>query len=251
MAPRFETGVETARLAGDYLRSQFRTRHSHTYKSPGDPVSEIDHNAERLIVEHLQSTYPNDAVLSEERGAIGDGSKRWIVDPLDGTSNYLRGIPDFAISIAFEVDDEPRFGIVYRPASDDMYAAARTAEFDAGVSLGVSDTESLDRALVSIPYASAQSDRDAVWETHRVLGSNVEGLRSSGSGALDLAYVASGITDATCGFNQSEWDRSAGLFLVEAVGGRVTNHRGQECANGDFVASNGRVHDELLDAVPE
>ncbi|MFC4542844.1 inositol monophosphatase family protein [Halosolutus amylolyticus] len=239
-----DIAIEAARQAGRYQREQFGITLEYDYKSSGDPISRIDHESERLILDRLTAAFPDHAILSEERGTIGSGENRWIVDPLDGTSNYVRGIPDFAVSIALEVDDRLHTGVIYRPMSDDLYAA--TLESDGVVSeestaIGVSETNALENALVSVPYSSACTDRAAVWETHRALGSNVEGLRSSGSGALDLAYLAAGRTDAACGFEQSEWDRAAGLLLVEAAGGEIAR------VDGDFVASNRRLHGDVLD----
>ncbi|PSP88143.1 inositol monophosphatase [Halobacteriales archaeon QS_4_69_34] len=250
MAEYLEAATEAARLAGTHQREQFGTLHGHEYKSPGDPVSAVDHESERLIIEHLTARFPGCAILSEERGGVGDGEERWIVDPLDGTSNYVRGHPAFSVSIALEIAGELRVGVVYVPMRDDLYAVSRDSEgFDDGPAIGVSETDRLDSALVAIPYSSSGTDRDDLWATHRTLGSAVEGLRSTGSGALDLAYLAAGITDAACGFGQSRWDRAAGLVLVEAAGGQVTDHEGRADHDGDFVASNGLLHGDVLDDI--
>jgi len=144
---------------------------------------------------------------------MGDHETKWIVDPLDGTSNYLRGLPDFTVSIGLSVGGETELGVVYRPVSDELFAASKRSEPpDEAVTLGVSDRDAIEEALVAIPYSSRNKDRDRVWETHRYFGSQVEGLRSTGSGALDLANLASGVTDIVYAFDQSEWDRTAGRF---------------------------------------
>lgn len=250
MTEYMETAVEAAQLAGAYQRTRFDSTREYEYKAPGDPVSEVDRESERLILDHLDDSYPDHAVLSEERGAVGDAARRWIVDPLDGTSNFVRGHPDFTVSIALEDDGELLTGVVYRPMSDDLYAVSRDrGVHEDSIALDVSRTERLDQAVVSIPYSSSCMKRAEVWETHRRLGSITEGVRATGSGALDLAYLAAGATDAVCGFEQSEWDRAAGLFLVEHAGGTVSDHQGATRHAGDFVASNASLHQAVIDEV--
>jgi myo-inositol-1(or 4)-monophosphatase len=250
MSSYLTVAIDAATTAGAYQREQFGSVSDYEYKAPGDPLSEIDQESERMIIDRLSAEFPDHAILSEERGVVGEGDARWIVDPLDGTSNFLRGIRDFSVSIALELDGQVHTGVVYRPMSDDVFAATRGGEsFAEGVTLGVSDTAALDSALVSVPYSSSNSRHEDVWATHRSLGTHVEGIRSSGSGALDLAYLAAGITDAACGFGQNEWDCAAGLLLVESAGGQITDHRGAPDYDGDFVASNRTLHDDVLTCV--
>ncbi|NIB99268.1 inositol monophosphatase family protein [Halobacterium sp. R2-5] len=247
-----ETAAEAARLAGDFQRSAFTEDHDTDYKGPGDPVSEVDLESERRILKHLTDAYPSHGILSEEDGGVGNQDVRWVVDPLDGTSNYLRGLPDFCVSIALEVEGTLRAGVVYRPMSDDMYAATLSGDSTtASVALEPAETTDPESALVSLPYSSSRAGRDDVWAVHRAFGSTVEGIRSTGSGALDLAHVAAGHTDAACGFNQSLWDRAAGEVLVEAAGGTLTDHTGGENHDGDFLASNGHLHGTLVDCIPD
>lgn len=256
MSTYLDIAVEAARHAGSYQREQFGTIDEHKYKSPGDPVSEIDHESERRILERLTNEFPDHTVLSEERGLVGaeDGepTHKWIVDPLDGTSNYLRENPEFAVSIALETEGTLEAGVVYRPMSDTLFAASRddsTTTDVEGVPLNVAPIERLPSALVAIPYSSSNLERDAVWRAHRELGSRVEGLRSSGSGALDLAYLAAGRIDAVVGFDQSRWDCAAGHLLAEIAGATVTNFDGGPDYSDDFVATNGQLHTSVLDAI--
>ena len=217
---------------------------------PIEGESAIDRESESLIVERLREAYPDHRVLTEEAGRIDGGGARWIVDPLDGTANYLRGLPAFAVSIAFERDGQVEAGVVYHPPRDELYAATRDGWVpEEAVSLGVSAVTDTERAFVSVPYASDSLDRPALWDSQRRIARQVAGVRSTGAGALDLATVAAGRTDAACGFDQHEWDRAAGLLLVAAAGGRVTDHCGGRPVGGDFLASNGHVHDALLDAL--
>jgi len=248
MSECLSVAIEAAKIAGEYQRSQFEEITEHDYKSPGNPVSEVDHRSEALIVERLSSSFPDHTILSEESGMMGDHETKWIVDPLDGTSNYLRGLPDFTVSIGLSVEGETEVGVVYRPVSDELFAASKRSEPpDEAVTLGVSDRDAIEEALVAIPYSSRNKDRDRVWETHRYFGSQVEGIRSSGSGALDLANLASGVTDIVYAFDQSEWDRTAGRFLVEMADGVVTGHDGDATSTGDFVASNEKLHERATD----
>jgi len=175
---------------------------------------------------------------------MGDHETKWIVDPLDGTSNYLRGLPDFTVSIGLSVGGETELGVVYRPVSDELFAASKRSEPpDEAVTLGVSDRDAIEEALVAIPYSSRNKDRDRVWETHRYFGSQVEGLRSTGSGALDLANLASGVTDIVYAFDQSEVGSYRRPVLVEIADGVVTGHDGGATSTGDFVASNEKLHE--------
>lgn len=251
MSDYLTVAVEAARRAGSYQRDQFGTLDGHEYKAPGDPISEVDHESEQLVLDQLQAAFPDHTILSEERGAVGGpaDTHRWVVDPLDGTSNFVRENPEFAVSIALEVDDRLTVGVIYRPMSDTLYAASRDGAADESVPLDVSVVDQLDSALVAIPYASAHADRDDLWATHRALGQRVEGIRSSGSGALDLAYLAAGRIDATVGFNQSRWDCAAGLLLAEVAGATVTDHTGGADAAGTFVGSNGHLHETVLQHV--
>lgn len=242
-----DTAIQAARRAGEYQRDNYNDPLQYQYKSEGDPVSEIDRESENRIIEFITDRHPSHSILSEETGAVGNSSHRWIVDPLDGTSNYVRGLPDFAVSIALEVDGILQIGVVYRPLTDDLYAAARDGTTpDDGIVLSTSATDRPESSLAAISYSSSRSDRKAVWETHRRVGSEVEGIRSSGSGALDLAYLAAGKIDAVCGFDQSRWDSAAGLLLIEAADGSVT-HGVVGCkSDGDFVASNGQLHSNFI-----
>lgn len=256
MPTYIKIAAEAARDAGSYQREQFGTINDNQYKSPGDPVSEVDHESERRILERLTTEFPDHAVLSEERGHVGadDGNPthKWIVDPLDGTSNYLRDSPEFAVSIALETEGTLEAGVVYRPMSDTLFAASRgdaTAADVDGLPLGVASIERLPSALVAIPYSSSRLERDAVWNAHRELGSRVEGLRSSGSAALDLAYLAAGRIDAVVGFDQSRWDYAAGLLLAMTAGATVTNFAGGPEYSDDFVATNGNLHTSVLDRI--
>ena len=248
MKELLETAAEAARLAGRYQRDRFEEGVEWSYKAPGDPVSEIDRESERLIADRIADRYPDHALLSEERGESGDAPERWIVDPLDGTSNYVRGRTDFCVSIALEIDGRVRLGAVYRPMSDDLHAATVEGMTIGDGEIETSDVDDLGSALVALPYSSSCREREAVWDAHRTFGQTSEKLRSA-SGALDLAHVAAGKVDVACGFEQSAWDRAAGLALVEAGGGRVTDHAGRPNPEEDFVASNGPLHDAALDAL--
>jgi myo-inositol-1(or 4)-monophosphatase len=243
MVDYLSVAIEAAKIAGEYQTDRFGEVTEHDYKSPGNPVSEVDRRSETLIAERISSSFPDHAILSEESGMAGDHEITWVVDPLDGTSNYLRGLPQFTVSIGMSVGGKTELGVVYQPIGDRLFAASdRSQEPDEAVALGVSDRNSIDHSLVAIPYSSRNKNRDRVWETHRYLGGRAEGIRSSGSGALDLANLASGVTDIVYAFDQSQWDRTAGRFLIEAAGGIVTGHSGETAPSGDFIASNEELH---------
>lgn len=253
MSEYLRVAAEAARLAGEYQRDRFGTTADHEYKSPGDPVSEVDHESERRIVDRILAAFPDHAVLCEERGLVGseEGEDTWIVDPLDGTSNFLRDDPDFAVSIALECENVLRAGVVYRPMSDTLYAASRDGPGGVdGTDIGVSPVDRLEQSFVALPYSPERADRDDIWTTYRALGERVEGIRTSGASALDLAYLATGRIDAVVGFDHRRWDCAAGVLLVDVAGGRVVDDTDGPDNTGDFAATNGHLHEAVLSQVP-
>ncbi len=220
-------------------------------KGPADFVSAADKTAERILVEELKKARPNYSFLLEERGAIdgSDSSNRWIVDPLDGTTNFLHGIPHFAISIALERDGEIYAGVIYNPVTDELYLAEQgCGAYLNGHRLRVSARRELDEALFAtgIPFKGAK-DHSAFLKQLEAVMSCTAGVRRFGSASLDLAYVAAGRYDGFWETALQPWDIAAGIILVREAGGFVTEIGGGTgmLNSGSILAGNDSLHDSL------
>jgi len=248
-----ELAVALARRAGALQRERFETElEVHTKRTAIDLVTEIDRACEALIVEALALERPDDAVLGEEGSAHGaaDAEWRWIIDPLDGTTNYAHGYPCFCVSIGVEHRGERAVGVVYQPLLDELFHAVRGAgAYLNGRRLHVSRENDLSRALLVTGFS---------YDVHTSIDDNVRqftmavkaarGVRRDGSAALDLCYVAAGRCDGFWEFNLRPWDIAAGILLVEEAGGCVSDIRGGPPAAGESVlASNGVLHSALLE----
>jgi myo-inositol-1(or 4)-monophosphatase len=216
-------------------------------KGPGEFVSTADLKAERTLRSELSRARPGYGLLFEESGEVaGDGRHRWIVDPLDGTTNFLHGIPHFAISIALERDGEVIAGVVYEPTRDEMYWAEKGAgTYLNDRRLRVSARRQLAEALVGtgLPFRD-RSDQPVYLGTLAAVMPATSGVRRFGAAALDLAYVAAGRLDGFWEFALQPWDIAAGMLLVREAGGFVTDLAGGQTMmqTGDVLAANDRLH---------
>jgi myo-inositol-1(or 4)-monophosphatase len=217
-------------------------------KGPGDFVSTADLKAERTLKAELTRARPGYALLFEESGAQpgSDPRHRWIVDPLDGTTNFLHGIPHFAISIALERDSEIVAGIVYEPTRDEMYSAEKgLGAYVNDRRLRVSARRQLSDAVIGtgMPFG-ARGDPPAYLATLASVMAATSGIRRMGSAALDLAYVAAGRYDGFWEFGLAPWDIAAGLLLVREAGGYVSDLSGGHSmmASGEVLAANDHLH---------
>ena len=236
--------------AGGLLLRELEGERDISFKTRIDLVTEMDRASEQLIISRINSEFPDDRILSEEAGeAGGDGDRRWIVDPLDGTTNYAHGFPFFAVSIAVE---DPSVGIVAAavcaPYMNEMYTAFRGggARLN-GRSVSVSDTKELKYSLLAtgFPYDVVESGRNIGCFTKFLY--IAQEIRRPGSAALDLCSVAAGRLDGFWEFGLKSWDTAAGLLIVSEAGGAVTAIDGG--AYNPFIdgilATNGRVHSEM------
>jgi len=247
MTSELETALSAARKAGEVLRTSFGAEHSITYKGEVDIVTEIDEEAERMIREELLGTFPSYGMLAEEGGErAGKEDARWIVDPLDGTTNYAHGLPIFCVSVALERAVEGVvLGVVHDPMREETFVAERgRGAILNGEPISVSDTEEPIRALIAtdFPY-----DRERMPETLELFGrfsALSRSMRRLGAAALDLCYVAAGRMDGYFMRGVRPWDLAAGSLIVREAGGKLTDYRGDELAldGGEIVASNGRLH---------
>jgi myo-inositol-1(or 4)-monophosphatase len=255
MNPMVTIAVRAARDAGRILTRHIDRVDTLTIvdKGKNEFVSEVDRSAEQAIIAVLKEKYPHHAILAEESGSQGKSDFQWIIDPLDGTTNYLHGIPQYAISIALKVKGRLELGVVYDPAKEEMYTASRGegAQLN-GRRLRVSNRKDLRGALLGtgIPY------RDFRYSKHYLgmlndLMAETSGVRRPGCAALDLAYVASGRFDGFWELGLAQWDIAAGVLLIREAGGLVTDIAGGEnfLQSGNIIAAGPKVHNAMLRAI--
>ncbi len=222
-------------------------------KQQMDFVSEVDKLAEAEIIKELRRAYPDHAILAEESGAIGKGPLTWVIDPLDGTHNYLRGIPHFSVSIALLDKGVPVHAVVFDPLRDELYTASKgDGAYINDRRMRVSKRENLGGAMIAtgFPYRQREHLVPQLDMTRAILG-QAEDIRRSGSAALDLAYVAAGRYDGYFEIGLKPWDLAAGVLLVHEAGGRYCDFAGRDGipASGNIVAGNLNVTKALLDAI--
>ena len=222
------------------------------FKGPVDLVTEGDRRSEECILRTLRSRYPQDAVLAEERGEVGgDSPYRWLVDPLDGTTNYAHGLPVFAVSVAVEREGQVLAGAVYEPVADRLYVAGRgLGARRNGRPLRVSQQGRLEMALLATGFAyHSRSPDQANLDHFANFSREAQGIRRLGAAALDLCWVAEGWFDGFWEYGLHPWDVAAGMLVVEEAGGRATDFLGRPVRLSGavhIVASNGRLHEAML-----
>lgn len=246
--------IRVARDAGRLLRDRVGTRIDVAHKGAINIVTDVDIASERLIREAIATQYPRHQVLAEEGGLDESRSEyRWVIDPLDGTTNYAHGYPVFCVSIALEFQGETILGVVYDPMRDELF----TAERGGGAALNnrpirVSSTASMMESLLStgFPYdirTSTLTNLDH-WANFAM---NAQALRRDGAAALDLSYVACGRYDGFWELNLSPWDMAAGALIVTEAGGRVSDFDGGEFSSykPEIIASNGLIHARMVEII--
>jgi len=212
-----------------------------------DIVTDADRASERLIVERLRKVYPDATVVGEESGTHrGSANERWIVDPLDGTTNYAHGYPLYCVSIAYEFEGELVAGVIYAPAMNECFRASRgNGAFINHRRISVSTISQVADALTCTGFRPSDFRRNA--EYFEAVSGRAQAVRRDGSAALDLAYVGCGRFDAFWERDLQPWDVAAGTLIVREAGGTVTQMDGSEphLESGSILATNGRVHDEM------
>lgn len=254
MHPMLNIGVRAARAAGRVITQGVGRLDTLQIdvKGRNDFVSDIDRRAESDIIDVLARAYPDHAILAEESGASGpaDAEYRWVIDPLDGTTNFLHGLPHFSVSIALMRHDKLFQAIVYDPMRQELFTAGKGdgAYLDAK-RIRVRKTHKLEHALLGtgFPYRVGQ-DLDFYQRTSRHFTERSGGIRRLGSAALDLAYIAAGRLDGCWLTGLSEWDLAAGALLVREAGGLVNDFDGGDTwrQSGELIAATPKVHHEML-----
>lgn len=241
--------MEAARLGGAIVAEHFGSSPAPDYKGKFDPVTAVDRASEAAVLAHIEKTRPLDEVMAEETGGTIHKGRHWIIDPLDGTVNYVHGIPQVSVSVALYEGDTGLVGVVYDPLRDEIFTAVQDegARLNGHV-ISVSATQELERAVVAtgFPY-DHDVKADELTAVLREVLPHVNGVRRFGSAALDLAWVAAGRFDAYWELGIAPWDGAAGEILVREAGGTVTDPLGRNSTPimGLVVATNGRLHNSL------
>jgi myo-inositol-1(or 4)-monophosphatase len=244
--------VEAAQTAGTLLRKNFHHGHRFALKSGfRDLVTEFDRRAEEIIVSLIRKSFPEHSILTEEGSVcpIDTAPYQWIIDPLDGTTNFAHGFPFFAISIALYYEDEALVGVVYNPIHDELFVgeSGQGAQLN-GQPIRVSQTETLQESLVmtGFPYDERLIPKHLAWWER--FARKTQTLRRLGSSALALSYLAAGRADGYWELDLKPWDMAAAVLIVREAGGTVTDLRGGklDLSHGEVLASNGKIHHAML-----
>lgn len=246
-----QEAVAAARIAGRYQKSRFASSLDIEMKGDKNLVTEVDKESERLIVAHLLARFPGHDIVAEEGDYPRGGSPfRWIIDPVDGTTNYAHGYPWFCSSIGLELEGELVAGAIYNSVYDELFTATKGggAQLN-GTPLSVSARAPLQNSLLGtgFPYDCA-TDPANNFANFIAFQKKARGIRRAGAAALDLAYVAAGRLDGFWELKLKAWDVAAGVLLVREAGGTVTTFDGSpyDIFNDRIVASNGLIHDEMV-----
>jgi myo-inositol-1(or 4)-monophosphatase len=255
MHPLLNIAIRAARRAGEIIvRSLVRLESLEvTTKGRNDYVSEIDRAAEREIIDIIHKHYPEHAILAEESGRSGEHDTTWIIDPLDGTTNFLHGFPVFAVSIAVQQRGRLEIGVIYDPMRQEVFTAARGAGAHLeNRRMRVSKQRLLEGALLAtgFPYREDERYADNYFAMFRTLTTLSAGIRRPGAAALDLAYVAAGRVDGFWEMGLKPWDTAAGTLMIQEAGGRVGTLGGEEYRLGaNIVAGAPKVYAALIAAI--
>jgi myo-inositol-1(or 4)-monophosphatase len=249
---RLDAATEAAKRAGIYLMEVLEQKRDISKKGIVDIVTDADKGAEMIIHNIISEEYPDDGFLAEE-GTQDKGSSglMWIVDPLDGTTNYTHRFPVFCVSIGLVKDGVPQAGCIYNPNLDELFSAHRgEGAFLNGDPIKVSDNDQLINSLLAtgFPYDIRESDADNMNNFYAFYKNGAQAVRRAGSAALDLAYTACGRFDGFWEMKLHPWDIAAGVLLVEEAGGKITDFDGNpmDLFKGEILASNNVIHSEMI-----
>jgi myo-inositol-1(or 4)-monophosphatase len=253
MQPLLNIAVRAARRAGEIIVRGMNRLHRIDVHAKGhnDFVTEIDLQAERDILDTIRKHYPDHAVLAEESGPHGDSEFVWIIDPLDGTTNFIHGFPQFAVSIGVQRRGRMEHAVVYDPLRQELFTASRGegAQVD-GKRIRVSAQTGLERALIGtgFPFRSNLNWIDNYLAMLKAVMQQTAGIRRPGAAALDLAYVAAGRLDAFWEMGLSPWDTAAGTLLITEAGGRIGTLTGDEYKQGgNILVGTTKVYEALIE----
>ncbi|MBI5236862.1 MAG: inositol monophosphatase, partial [Deltaproteobacteria bacterium] len=249
-----DTAVRAVKKAGLLLKENISRAHRVDYKSAVDIVTEMDMKAEALIMDEIRRDFPDHGILTEESPEIKSASgRRWIIDPLDGTTNYAHGFPVFCVSVAFEDKGRVLFGAVYNPMLNELFTGEKgKGAFLNGVKIKASSVATLDKSLLAtgFPYDIRTSELKNL-DNFASFSVKAQAIRRAGSAALDLSYVACGRFDGFWEMKLKPWDTAAAALFVREAGGVLTDFKGEgfDMNMSECLASNGLIHKEMLDVL--
>jgi len=258
MHPLLNTAVKAARRAGSIINRAALDRGALQVRAKGanDFVTQVDRAAESAIIDIIRTAYPDHAILGEESGALEQGGKadyRWIIDPLDGTTNFIHGFPQYCVSIGIQHRGTTAHGVVYDPGRNELFTASRGAgAFLDDRRVRVSKCVQLKDALVGTGFPFKEVSRLTIYMRQlRTMMTSSSGVRRAGAAALDLAYVACGRMDAFWEMGLSSWDMAAGALMVQEAGGLVGDLAGEDgyLDKGEIAAATPKVFPQLLGAL--
>ncbi len=240
--------LSASKQAGKVLLKYFGRNQDIEKKSNRSLVSKADLEANKIIIQTIKENFPKHSILSEETGFEDNGSDyKWVIDPIDGTHNFLRGIPIFGVSIALEYQNEAVLGVLHFPILK-LTASAEKGKgaFLNGKRLKVSSKADLSYSFILYEFVSATRHKSI--EFLKRIAHETLDIRNFGSAIYELILVASGQCDAYVIFSTNEWDIAAGMLLIQEAGGKITDLRGNDCkpSNGNFIMSNGKIHGSLM-----
>lgn len=247
-----EVAISASRKAGTLLLKYAETGFRIEYKAPINLVTDADRAAEQCVIDHIRTSFPTHRFLAEERGHVEEGQSPylWIIDPLDGTTNFAHGYPVYCVSIGLEYEGRCVLGVVFDPSRNELFTAMehQGAQLN-GRSLHVSKAVTLDSSLLVTGFAYDIRETPRNNLDHFVkFALKAQGLRRTGSAALDLCYVAAGRFDGFWEVRLNPWDMAAGAVIVREAGGRLTDFNGNDLSiyGQELVASNGQIHKAML-----
>lgn len=256
MHPTLNIAVKAARKAGDIILRYHNQIDLLTIqnKATNDFVSEVDKAAEDAIIDELKTAFPQHSILAEENGEIlGDERFQWIIDPLDGTTNYLHGFPQYAVSIALYENNQPMHAVVYDPFKEEMFTASKgQGAYLNDQRIRVTSTQGFANTLIGTGFPfKAPQHLEAYLAMFKAIHPQVAGIRRAGSAALDLAYLAAGRMDGFWEIGLNSWDIAAGVLLIKEAGGFIGDFSGRDkyLETGNVVAGNEKVFKAILKTI--
>jgi len=242
-----------AREAGEIIREGFGKQFTVEFKTnSSNLVTEIDKKAEAAIIKFINKEYPGHNILAEESGVQpGNSNYTWVIDPLDGTTNFAHGLPIFSVSIGIQKDGKTIIGVIYDVMNNRMYSAELgSGAYGNGQKLGVSRNSNLEHSLLvtGFPY-DIKNNPNRTIEKFNAFLLQARGVRRLGSAAIDFCYIGAGVFDGYWEVHLNPWDVCAGILIVEEAGGKVTKFDGKICDihSKQFLASNGKIHDAMIE----
>lgn len=247
--------ISVSKEAGEIIRKGFKSNISIEFKTDASNiVTNIDKASEKVITDFIKKEYPNHTIIAEETGLNEKNSEyKWIIDPLDGTTNFAHGLPIFSISIGVQKNEETIYGVIYDVMQDKVFSAEKgSGAFENNVKIKVSENSNLSESLLvtGFPYEVKNNYEEAIIHFTTFLKKS-RAVRRLGSAAIDFCFVANGVFDGFWESKLNSWDVCAGLILVEEAGGKISNYSGNPVTvnSPNFLATNGKVHSQMIEVL--